>query len=90
MDKGAEEYLKENVKPDDWSKLEECLNDSLWTNNVVKYIEGFADLKLKENIEEVIKRFEKQKEIQKKHNPDSHIQIVDIDTVIEVLKSKIK
>lgn len=38
----AEDYLNENVMPDDWSRLEESLNDSLWTNNVIKYMEGYA------------------------------------------------
>jgi hypothetical protein len=48
----AENWLNDNVKDDDWNKLEEGLNDSLWTNNVVKYMEAF----LKEGVKEMVER----------------------------------
>ena len=38
----AEEWLKNNCKPDDWDSLHECLKDGMWTNNVVKYMNDFA------------------------------------------------
>lgn len=38
----AEEWLRENVELNDWNKLEECLPDSLWTNNVIRYMEKYA------------------------------------------------
>ena len=38
-----EEWLKKNIKDDDWYKLEECLNDALWTNNVIKYMREYAE-----------------------------------------------
>lgn len=38
----AEKWLEENVLADDWSKLEEGLNDALWNNNVLEYMEQYA------------------------------------------------
>jgi len=43
----AEEYLKENCKLDDWDSLEENLKDSIWTNNVITYMEDYHKSKLK-------------------------------------------
>lgn len=41
-----EEWLNENVKPEDWNNTQECLPDSLWTNNVLQYMKGYAEAKL--------------------------------------------
>ncbi len=38
----AEEYLNKHCKPDDWDRLEERLKDSLFTNNVIEYMEQYA------------------------------------------------
>ena len=39
----AEEWLKENCKTDDWNGIEDQLKDSLWTNNVIKYMHQYHD-----------------------------------------------
>ena len=37
-----EEYLDLNAKGDDFNQITESLKDSLWTNNVIEYMQGFA------------------------------------------------
>ena len=37
-----EDWLKENCDLSDWNRLEEQLKDSLWTNNVVKYMQEYV------------------------------------------------
>jgi hypothetical protein len=44
----AEEFLNQNHLKDDWSFGEESLKDSLWTNNVLKYMKEFATLQCQE------------------------------------------
>lgn len=39
----SEEWLNKNIKDDDWNKLKESLNDALWTNNVIRYMKGYAE-----------------------------------------------
>jgi hypothetical protein len=41
----AEEYLNKYCKPDDWNNLEECLKDSILTNNVIEHMELYAALR---------------------------------------------
>lgn len=46
----AEEWLKKNCKPDDWDRIaDDNLNDSLWTNNVIEYMEQYANYKCKKD-----------------------------------------
>ena len=42
----AEEYLNEHCKPEDWNNLEECLKDSILTNNVIEHMERYAALRI--------------------------------------------
>lgn len=49
----AEEYLKDKVSLDDWDRLHDDLKDSLWTNNVIGYMEGYAEAYHKEKMKEV-------------------------------------
>jgi hypothetical protein len=44
----AEEYLNKYCKPDDWNNLEECLKDSILTNNVIEHMELYAALRKNE------------------------------------------
>ena len=44
----AEKWLNENVDEKDWNHLEECLPDTLWTSNVIKYMESYLKYKLQE------------------------------------------
>jgi len=46
----AEEFLKNNVFPDDVD-YHGLLNDGLWTNNVLRYMRQFAKQKCKEQRE---------------------------------------
>ncbi len=39
----AEEWLNSNCKQNDWAKLEEGLNDSLWTSNVIQYMTEYSN-----------------------------------------------
>lgn len=41
--KTAEDWLKENCHENDWDKLHDCLNDSLWATNTVAYMEAYAE-----------------------------------------------
>jgi hypothetical protein len=41
----AEEYLNQHCKPEDWNNLEECLKDSILTNNVIEHMERYAALR---------------------------------------------
>jgi len=38
-----EEWLNEGCKKFDWNKLEEGLNDTLWTSNVIIYMKEYAE-----------------------------------------------
>ena len=42
----AEEYLNQHCKPEDWNNLEECLKDSILTNNVIEHMERYAALRI--------------------------------------------
>lgn len=42
----AEEYLNKYCKPEDWNNLEECLKDSILTNNVIEHMERYAALRI--------------------------------------------
>ena len=42
----AEEYLNDHCKPEDWNNLEECLKDSILTNNVIEHMERYAILRI--------------------------------------------
>lgn len=42
----AEEYLNEHCKQEDWNNLEECLKDSILTNNVIEHMERYAALRI--------------------------------------------
>jgi hypothetical protein len=42
----AEEYLNKHCKPEDWNNLEECLKDSILTNNVIEHMERYAALRI--------------------------------------------
>ena len=42
----AEEYLNQHCKPEDWNNLEECLKDSILTNNVIEHMERYASLRI--------------------------------------------
>jgi len=42
VEMNAEQYLKESHKPEDWDGLHENLHDSLYTNNVIEYMEKYA------------------------------------------------
>ena len=44
----AEEYLNKNCKLEDWDRLEEGLKDSMLTNNVIEYMEQYAELRIKD------------------------------------------
>jgi hypothetical protein len=44
----AEEYLNINCKPEDWNNIEECLKDSILTNNVIEHMERYAELRIKD------------------------------------------
>jgi len=60
--KNAEEFLKSNCKLNDWNRLENDLNDSLWTNNVIGYLEQYASIKTpteEEVKKECYRRFER-------------------------------
>ena len=37
-----EDWLKKHCKLNDWARLEECLNDTLWTGNVIKYMSEYV------------------------------------------------
>ena len=50
----AEEYLNEHCNPEDWNNLEECLKDSILTNNVIEHMERYAALR----IHDVVRRSE--------------------------------
>ena len=41
----AEEYLNKYCQPEDWNNLEECLKDSILTNNVIEHMERYAALR---------------------------------------------
>jgi hypothetical protein len=43
----VEEWLIKNCKLEDWNRLEEKLSDCLWTNNVIDYMEKYAEAKNK-------------------------------------------
>jgi hypothetical protein len=38
-----EDWLKQNCNKNDWANLEENLNDALWANNVIIYMEKYAE-----------------------------------------------
>jgi hypothetical protein len=63
-----EGWLKENCDLSDWNKLEEQLKDSLWTNNVLKYMEQYRNSKSISNEEIKDKAFLQAKEIKGKIN----------------------
>lgn len=48
LTKGAEDWLNKNCEKTDWNNLEEGLSDTIWTNNVIKYMKGFASEVAKE------------------------------------------
>ncbi len=44
----AEHYLNEHCEFDDWNNIQDSLQDKLWTNNVVKYMEGYKNYKFEQ------------------------------------------
>jgi hypothetical protein len=49
-----EEWLNKHIRNDDWNMLEEQIQDSLWTNNVLEYMKKYAEylINWKENSNE--------------------------------------
>ena len=51
--KTPEEWLTDNVQRNDWNKFQESLSDSLWTNNVLEYMQEYAEYVRLRTIEEI-------------------------------------
>ena len=49
-----EEYLNKHCFENDLCRLEGGLNDGLWTNNVIKYMEGYAEYRIQKYIDDNI------------------------------------
>jgi hypothetical protein len=66
----AEDYLNEHCKSEDWNNIEDCLKDSILTNNVIEHMEGYAALRIHDvaGRSEQLVAFSKWKE-EKGYNP---------------------
>jgi len=51
--KRPEQWLKDNVELNDWNNLEEQLPDTLWTSNVIKYMNKYA-MELKQELHKAL------------------------------------
>jgi hypothetical protein len=92
METKAEEIRKEEIKILTWLKAQNYQTEQgeqeykmYFDVDMPKIIRKYKNLCLQEAIEV----FEKQKEFLKRGNPFSNMQLTEIDTVIELLKSKI-
>jgi nitrogen regulatory protein PII-like uncharacterized protein len=75
--KQAEDYLKQNILPDDWNKLEENINDALWTNNVIKYMEGYKESQLREIREKLEAKKDEERYVLAKIAINEVLEIID-------------
>jgi len=51
--KRPEQLLKDNIELNDWNNLEEQLPDTLWTSNVIKYMNKYA-MELKQELHKAL------------------------------------